>query len=209
MILVSVLYGVVAVLVFRRLTEKSSLRRTLNRILAHMMELGLFLDSPMLVFRAQRDLIGENLHLLRQTILPAAILALLFAALFPFMNAMYGYALLPVGEPAVVTIQMKDAQMSAVQLEPPEGIVVETPAVRVLHDRQISWRVRPLKTTLGDLKFRVDHRIVTPGFFLHDPAIRSINVPYPQASILGLPWLAWFVLISSVSALAFGLCWKR
>jgi hypothetical protein len=143
------------------------------------------------------------------TILPGAILALLFALLYPPMNAMYGYAPLPVGEPSVVTIQMKDSTMPAVRLEAPEGIIVETPAVRVLHDHQISWRIRPLRATTAEIKFRLDNRVVTPSLFLHDPAIRSIMIPYPEASMRGLPWLAWFVLISSVSAITFGLCWKR
>ena len=35
--------------------------RTVNRVLAHVMELGLFLDSPRLVSRAQADLLRENL----------------------------------------------------------------------------------------------------------------------------------------------------
>jgi len=204
MILISIAYGVVAVLIFRRLTDESSIRRTVNRILAHVMELGLFIDSPSLVFRAQRDLIRENVRLLRLTVLPGAILALLFAILYPPMNAIYGHSPLPVGEPSVITLQMKDATMPAVQLEAPEGMIVETPAVRVLHDHEISWCVRPVKNPLGEIKFHLDNRVVTPGFFLHDPSIRAINIPYPA-----VPWLAWFALISSGSALTFGLCWKR
>src|ERR1035438_6637238 len=106
MILVGILYGIATVLIFRRFTDGPSLRRTVNRIFAHVMELGLFVDSPMLVFRAQRDLLRENLRLLRLTILPGAILALLFAVLYPPMNAIYGRAPLPIGEPSVITIQM-------------------------------------------------------------------------------------------------------
>jgi hypothetical protein len=193
MILVSILYGIAAVLIFRRLTDAPSLRRTVNRILAHVMELGLFLDSPSLVFRAQRDLFRENLHLFRLTILPAATLALLFAILYKPVDATYGHAPLPIGEPAVITIEM--TSMAPVQLDAPDGIVVETPAVRVLHDHQISWRIRPLRAIPADLKFRVDNRIFTPS---------SITIPYPE-----VPWLAKFLLISSISALAFGLFWKR
>jgi hypothetical protein len=189
MIVVSILYGVIAVLIFRRLTDQSSLRRTVDRILAHVMELGLFIDSPMLIFRAQRDLLRENFRLLRLTILPGAILALLFAALYPFMNTRYGRAPLPVGEPSVITTQMKDATIP--QLDPPDGIAVETPAVRIPHDHEISWRIRPLRPTTTDLKFR----IVPPS---------SIAIPYPER-----PWLLQFVLISSLSAIAFGLFWKR
>ena len=191
MILMSVVYGIVAVLIFRRLTDAPSIHRTLNRILAHVMELGLFIDSPSLVFGAQRDLLCENFRLLRLTILPAAILGVLFAILYQPMNSLYGRAPLPVGEAAVITVPMGDETIP--HLDAPQGIAVETPAVRVVHDREISWRVRPMRPTTTDLKFRIDNRVAT-----------SIKIPYPEVS-----WLARFALISSVSALGFGLCWKR
>jgi hypothetical protein len=190
MILFSILYGIAAVYIFRRFTDKPSIRRTVNRILAHVMELGLFLDSPSLILRAQRDLLKENLLLLRLTILPAAILALLFAILYQPLNATYGRAPLPVGEPAVVTIPIED---KIPQLDPPAGIALETPAVRVLHDHEISWRVRPLRPTSTNLKFRIDNRIAT-----------SIKIPYPERA-----WLLEFALISSLSAAIFGLSWNR
>jgi len=205
LVLVSAIYGVVACLVFRRFTNRESIRRAVNRVVAHVMELGLFLDSPGLVFRAQRDLLLENFRLLRLVILPGAILALAFALLYPAMDANFGHAPLTVGEPSVVTIQMKDAMMP-VELEAPLGMAVETPGVRSVHDRQISWRVRPLREISGDLRFRIENRVVSSGFFLHDAAIRSIEIRYPRSTILGFSWLLWFFLISSVSA---GLFWKR
>src|ERR1700683_4093251 len=106
---VSALYGVLSILVFRRCSDAALVRRSLNKVWAHLMELSLFLDSPSLVLRAQRDLLRENVRLLRLVILPAAILALLFAFLFPALNAIYGRAPLPVGEPFVVSIQMTSA----------------------------------------------------------------------------------------------------
>jgi hypothetical protein len=192
-------------MLFRRFTERASIHLSANRIVAHMMELGLFLDSPGLVFRAQRDLFVENARMLRLVALPGTILALLFALLYPAMDAICGHVSLPVGEPSIVTIQMNDVMMP-VELQAPLGTAVETPGVRSLHDRQISWRVRPLRETSGNFQFRVENRVVTPGFFLRDPAIRSIEIRYPKSTILGFSWLVWFFLISSVSA---GLFWKR
>jgi hypothetical protein len=197
----SAIYGIAAVLVFRRLTDRAAIRRCLNRILAHVMELGLFLDSPGLVLGAQRDLLRENFRLLRLVIVPGAILALAFAVFYPLMDASFGRAPLAVGQPSVVTIQMKDAAMPAVELEAPAGIAVETPGVRIARDRQISWRVRPLRENSGDLKFHVENRVVTESFLLRDPAIRSIEIRYPKTT-----WLPWFIVISSVAA---GLFWKR
>ncbi len=201
MIYVSVVFGIVGVLIFRRFTERAAIRRSVNRILAHVMELGLFLDSPGLVFRAQRDLLRENLRLLRLVMVPGLILA----ALFIPMYAIYDHGPLPVGETSVVTIQMKGDVMPAVQLEAPEGIVVETPGVRIVRDRQISWRVRPLRQSSGQWKFHVEERVVAASCFVRDPAIRSIEIRYPAATILGWSWLVWFGGMSSVSAVVFGL----
>jgi hypothetical protein len=197
---VSAVYGVIAVLIFRRFTERFRIRRSVNRVVAHVMELGLFLDSPGLIFGAQFDLLRENVRLLRLVIVPATILALLFALLFAPLNAIYGHAPLPAGEPSVVTIRVTDALMPPPVLEAPEGIVVETPGVRIVRDRQISWRVRPLRPGLGDLQFRIDARVVPRS---------SIEIRYPPWTLLGLSWLAWFTIISTASAFTFGLCWKR
>jgi hypothetical protein len=203
LVLISAIYGAVAALVFRRLTDRVSVQRSVNRILAHVMELGLFLDSPALVMRAQRDLLRENLRLLRLVIIPGAILAVLFAVLYPPMDAIYGHAPLTVGEPSVVTVHLK--AMQPVRLEAPEGVAVETPGVRIVRDREISWRVRPLRRSTGDWKFYVANRVVTAGFFLRDPAVQDIEIRYPRAAILGFSWLVWFLGISSVSALF----WRR
>jgi hypothetical protein len=195
LILVSATYGAIAVIVFRRFTNRSLLRRCVNHILAHAMELGLFLDSPALVFRAQRDLLRENIQLLRLVIIPSGILAVLFAILFQPMNATFGYGALPAGEPSVVTVRMDP--MRTAQLEPPDGIVVETPGVRILHDHEISWRIVPQRPISGALKFRIGQRTV------------PTEIRYPKTNILGLSWLVWFAAVSSVSALLFRLCWKR
>jgi hypothetical protein len=206
------IYGVAAVLVFRRFTDRPKILSSVNRILAHLMELGLFLDSPPLVLRAQVDLMRQNIRLLRLVILPGGILSLLFALLYVPLSAVYGNAPLPVGAPSVVTIQMKDRAMPAVQLEEPAGIVVETPGVRVLQDRQISWRVRALRESTGEPRFRLANRVLTPGltgYFLRDPDVRSIEIGYPKADVEGAPWLVWFVAASSVSAMMAALCWKR
>jgi hypothetical protein len=202
--LASAVYGVIAVLVFRRFTERAAIRRSVNRILAHVMELGLFLDSPGLVLGAQRDLLRENVRLLRLVLVPAALLAALCVPMYAF----YGHGPLATGETSVVTIQLKGDVMPEIRLEAPEGIAVETPGVRMLHDHQISWRVRPLRETSGEWRFHVEDRVVAAGFFVRDPVIRSAEIRYPAATVLGLSWLVWFVATSSVSALLFGLFWK-
>ena len=205
---VGVIYGLAAALVFRRFSDQVSIRKTINRMMAHVMEFRLFLDSPALVLRAQRDLLRENLHLLRQILLPSAILAIVFIILFPQLDAMYGHAPLQVGERSVVTVRLS----GEVVLEAPAGIEVETPAVHVIHDRQVSWRVRPLGRTSGELKLRHDGRVLTRQIVAGSGLIYGMRLPfsspaieirYPRTSVLGVNWMIWFFLISTAAAIGY------
>jgi hypothetical protein len=177
--LVSAIYGIAAALVFRRFTNTALLHRTVNRILAHVLEFRLFLDEPRIILRAQRELIGENIRLLRQIALPCLILAIPFALLYGPMERHFGHGPLRVGEPAIVTAPIESG---LTELKAPPGVVVETPGVRVLRTRQIAWRVRPVSATYGAFP-------------------KGVEVGYPRAGILGLPWLVWFLGISTLAAL--------
>jgi hypothetical protein len=201
---VSIVYGLAAVLIFRRFSEEASIRRTTNRMMAHVLEFRLFFDSPALVLRAQRDLLRENLRLLRLILLPCAILALIFIVLFPQLDAMYGHAPLRAGERSVVTAQLGGDAV----LEAPAGIEVETPGVRSLHDKQISWRIRPLGRTSGELKVRypggvLAKQIVTGAGLIYGFSSPQIKIHYPRTKVLGTNWMIWFFLISSTAAIGY------
>jgi hypothetical protein len=201
---VSAIYGLAAALVFVHFTDRASIRRTTNRMIAHVMEFRLFLDSPALVLRAQRDLLRENLHLLRLILLPCAILALIFIVLFPQLDAMYGHTPLKAGERAIVTAHVREDST----LEAPPGIEVETPGAWNVHERQISWRVRALGRVSGELKIgSVTKRIVAGGGLIDGWRIpfRSpeIEIQYPRAAVLGVNWMVWFFVISSATAIGY------
>jgi len=205
---VSLIYGLAAALVFHRFPDQVSVRQTINRMMAHVMEFRLFINSPALVLRAQRDLLRENLRLLRLILLPCAILAFVFIVLFPQLDAMYGHAPLPVGEPSVVTVPLDGDAV----LEAPAGIEVETPGVHVIHDHQVSWRVRPLGRTAGELKVRYDGRVVTRQIVAGSGLVYgwklpfrspAIEIRYPRTAVLDVNWMIWFFLISSTVAIGY------
>jgi hypothetical protein len=173
---VSAIYGVAATIVFRRFTNALYLRGTINRILAHVMEFGLFLDEPRIILRAQRDLIAENIRLLRQIALPCVILAIPFGLLYGSLDRHFGYGPLRIGERAVATAR------GITEWKAPAGIVVETSGVRVLRTGEISWRVRPVATVYGSFP-------------------KGVDVRYPPAVVLHMPWMIWFFGVSALTAM--------
>ncbi len=229
------LSGVISVWAFRRWSDSVELRAAWNRILAHLLEIQLFGSEPTLILKAQRDLMADNVRLLRALSRPMLVLLLPFAALFIALEACFGRAPLRPGQPTVVTVQCKREagnSMPELQLTGTADMRVETPAVRVPREGQISWRVRPVRSSEGELSIRCDGRIVTKSIsansgldwlserrsgwaatLLHpfelplkDPGIDWIEVDYPPAAVFQMHWLVWFLagtlVGSSISLLA-------
>jgi len=182
----SALCGIVTAFVFRRLAS-SGTRRTVNRILAHVMELRLFLDEPRLVWNVQRDLLRENLRLFGQIALPSLIAAPVLGLIMWQANAVYGRAPLRAGEAAVVTAHVKSGDLASVKMEAPADVAIETPGVRIPRLREVSWRIRPLRPFSGRLRVNTD--------------AERIDIPWPRGSVLGISWIVWFLGISAISTL--------
>jgi hypothetical protein len=204
-VLAGLVAGLASALVFRRFTDSARLRRTVNRMLAHVLELRLFLDEPPLVFRAQRDLLLENARLLRLVFLPCLLLAIPYTLLINELNAFLGHAPLAVGVAAVITVHLDREPATDLELIAPPQFAVETAGVHVLASRQVSWRLRPLQPAAGEIAVRGagPERAITviagPG--IHRlTAVRWIEVPYPQATVLGFHWAVWFSLSTLLGA---------
>jgi len=224
---ISVLSGISMLLVFRRASDQAAVRRAKSLVTAHLLEFRLFMDEPRLILKAQRDLIVANARFLRLMLRPVVVLTLPMALLLAAMEGFYGHAPLRICDPAIVTAQMKHDDTS-LSLKAPDGITVETPPVRVAADRQVSWRIRPLRATNAQLELvRADRAIaksISAGSGMHylserrgslanlllrpterplsDSEVDWIEVRYPTATILSLHWLIWFFAISAVTALA-------
>jgi len=179
------LAGVGMLWVFRRISNQEAIRKTKSRLWACLFELRLFTDEPALVWRAQRDLLVTNARYMGLMLLPALVLTLPMILLCGQLECFYGLAPLALGERSIVTVQMKqpfDLQTPPPSLQAPDGIVVETPAVRVVSERQVSWRIRALRGTSGSLRVvlpegTVEKKIETgPGIrYLSDRRVSSIT----------------------------------
>ena len=225
---ISVLIGIAALIVFHHASDQAAIRRSTSLVFAHLLEFWLFMDEPRLILRAQRDLIVANGRLLKHLMRPVLILLVPMALLLAEMDAFYSRAPLPLRQAAIVTLQVKDAAMPAPSLTVPAGITLETPAVRVVNERQISWRIRPTESSSGVLRFVRAGNVLTKtisagssiryisqtrfgsfaNFWLHptewpfsEAAIEWVEVRYPSAVILRMHWLVWFFGISTLSAL--------
>ena len=182
----SLAWGGLSALTFRRFSNPRSLRAAVNRILAHVLELRLFLDEPKLILRAQRDLLRANVKLLQAIAIPTTLLAIPMLLAFAPLDDFYGYGPLTPGQPVIVTAKTTAPD---IQLEAPSGVAVETPPVRALHAREISWRIRPQGPVTGPFTLTANGR----------PVALALEIPHPRSQLAGLPWWLWFTLFSAAA----------
>ncbi len=152
---IAALAGIGMLLIFRRTSDQAALGRTKKLVRAHLLELRLFADEPSLVWRAQKDLLRANWQYLRLMLRPMLWATVPLALLLVQLDEIYGRAPLAIGQAAVLTMQMRTPfppNVPPPRLEAPAGIEVETPAVRVLSENQVSWRLRPLREVSGRLR---------------------------------------------------------
>ena len=150
--LLSALAGVGILLVFRKTSDPMRIRSVKRLLQAHLLEMRLFRDEPRVVWKAQKALLLRNAQYVALMLRPALWVALPLMLLFFHLEAFHGRMPLPVGRDAIVTVGLKkpiDASRPAPVLTAPAGIVVVTPPVRVLANKEISWRIRPDRASVG------------------------------------------------------------
>jgi hypothetical protein len=160
LLLIGALLGLGALWTFGWFSNQQAIRGTKNRLKASLLEMRLFGDEPTLVFRALRDLLAGNVRLLALTLKPLLLLCLPLLLLISFLDPFYGRIQLPVGQPAILTVHLRQRLNPGTpppRLETPAAVAVETPAVRSMTDREISWRIRPEQAVDGTV------RVIFPG----------------------------------------------
>ena len=207
-------FGIASAWIFARFANVTRLRQAWKRMQARLLELRLFAEDPLIILRSQRDLLIENARLLGAIALPLAMIAPLSVALALFLSHYFAQAGLRSGQPAVITVQMKNGfadRMSKLQLSNEHGIKVETDPVRVLAQQQVSWRISPVANAEGVLTVRDGNSstkvtvavgpVSTPApVRTDDHRIAWIQLSYPPAVIYGRSWMVWFFVFSCAGA---------
>jgi len=236
--LISAACGIGMLWVFQKTSNQTAIRAVKRRVQAHLLELRIYRDEPGVMWQAQKALLAANFRYMALMLQPALIMGIPFAILLVHLDAFYGRAPLAVGTDSIVTMGIHGPAEAAPVLEAPAGVAVETPAVRVLDEDQVSWRIRPrtavsgllrIRTESGTVEKRIEAGPAEPRFVpgrkvsslwdalwhpdeprITAPRVQWVDIRYPGAS---LEWLGirmhWLIWFIVVSMLAALLLKKR
>lgn len=223
--LISLLSGVAMLWVVGRTTPQRRIEVARARMASAIYELRLFLDSPRRIFAAQGRLLLWSFAYVAYMLPAFLLLSLPLGILFLQLEARHGQAPLPLNTPIVVKISLDADRAGALAgdllMEPPAGVRVTAPPLRVLDERLVYARVVITEPGTHDLVVRaagtpVSKRLsADPGAIQVAPertrgagllvsygneaplpraaGIASISVPHPAMpdSRLGVPMPWW------------------
>ena len=241
MIFISLLTGLLMLFIFRRTSNQAGIRKAKNKIKAHLLELRLYKDSMNVSWRAYGQILRANLKYISHSIKPMLVMIIPILLILIQLNLWFGSRSLKIGQEAVLKIRLeqgKDPLQKEIVIEPPDGISVETPALRVEDAREIDWRLRALGKGVHTIALRSENQsfskqiaveqnrltkisAVKPGSSLLDQmfnpgerplpknlGIQSVELVYPSPGMNLFGWHIHWLIVFFALSIIFGFCLK-
>ena len=236
---ISLISGVVMVWIFGKVSEQVTIKQLRERIRGNLIGVRLFQSDIGVVLQLQRRIFGDTFTYMRYALVPMVVLLVLVVLIMTQLNLRFAARPLEPGESAVIKAYVRDVGLldAEVSLEVPDGMTVETAAVRIPSAREVAWRVRvetrgghrvkvrvggqELETRLmaGNQWGAVPQRRTGRGMwdtFLYpgeppipnDHPVEAVEIVYPALELGVFGWSINWLVAFFVLSLAFGFAFK-
>ncbi|MFQ6082152.1 MAG: hypothetical protein ACE5WD_02195 [Candidatus Aminicenantia bacterium] len=242
MIFISFLTGLLMLFIFRYTSNQEGIRKVKNRIKAHLLEIRLFKDDLGLMFKAQKNILQNNLIYMKYSLKPMLVMIIPLILILIQLNLWFSQKPLEPNQSAIVILNLQPNVSpieTSVKIRTPEGVSVETPALRIMNKPQINWRIRAEKYGQFNIEFETSETklnkklIVSPRKFIklsskkvsknfideivypgepplpRNPVVRSIEIKYPPARLNFLGLKIHWLIAFFVLSILFGFSLKR
>ena len=140
---VSVVSGVVFLALYGRFSNQSGLKRTKRRIASCVLEAVIYRHDLGVSLRAQGRMFGQAFVYVWHALPPLAILMLPCLLILAQLNLRYNARGLRTGEPAIVRVQVDQADaLAKLELQADGAVKLDSPPLRIPRLKQAQWRVK-------------------------------------------------------------------
>jgi hypothetical protein len=147
----SVAGGIVALIVYKYVSNQAGIQRAKNAIKVHLLEIRLFKEDIAVVLGATARILWKNSLYLGHNILPMLVMIVPMMTILFQLEAHYAFDPLPVGSVNLLILKLDGRQpevpdtatglAETVRLELPDGLSLDAPPVRTA-EGEIAWRLR-------------------------------------------------------------------
>ncbi|HJP39357.1 MAG TPA: hypothetical protein QF499_09550 [Gammaproteobacteria bacterium] len=151
---------VLALLVFRYASNQDGIRLAKERIKAYLLELWLYKDDLGVMLRAQGQVMLYSLRYIGLALVPMVVMIVPLGPVIVQLESQFAFRSIQPGESAIFSVRMvadKPVSHLDATLLLPNGVVEETPVLRIDANGQLLWRLRvdvpgehAVKVIIGD-----------------------------------------------------------
>jgi hypothetical protein len=141
----SLVTGVALMFLFKAVSDQKRIKEVREKFKAYILEMRIYQDNIILIHKALFKALATNLTYLRVSLVPILVLVAFVFVIFVQLDERYGRQYLEPTDRALLTVSLKDGldpMTVPVDLEPGEGLVVDSPPVRSTAFGQIYWRIK-------------------------------------------------------------------
>ncbi len=145
LVFISLLTSLFMLFVYRHTSNQAGIKRTKDRIKAHLLELRLYNDNMSVSLQAQGRILVQNLRYLVYNLKPLLVMIVPIVLILSQLNLRYGSAPLRPGEEAVIKAKLGpgfDPVETELSLEAAGAVTVDTPPVRIPDEGEVVWRLK-------------------------------------------------------------------
>jgi hypothetical protein len=140
----SLLTGLGMAYVFKLTSSQKAIKRTKDRLKARILEMRLYQDDPVLIFKGLSGALKGNLSYLGTIFVPFLIIIIPVAIVFMQLDQRYSRAPLTPGSTVLLSVQLEqgfDPFETDVEFTPTEGVSTQGKPVRDAATREIIWEL--------------------------------------------------------------------
>lgn len=152
-IIISAISALIFLIIFKKTSNQEMIRHYKNKIFAHILEIGLYKDQPILTIKIVLSILGYNLIYLRYTLVPLIVIFLPLLVISVQLNNRYGYFPLEIGNRFIIRADLDKTlvpdignSLKKIRCDTSKGILVETPPMRIVSEASIFWRAKVISS---------------------------------------------------------------
>ena len=161
-LIISAFSAFLFLIIFKKTSNQDMIRHYKNKIIAYILEIRLYKDRPVLTLTNVGKILGYNMVYLRYTLVPLVVIIVPVLIISIQLFNRFGYMPIQKDKSFIVCAELDknvvrdiSKTIEKVQCDTSDGILVETPPMRIISDGSIYWRARVIRSEGNDQFVRV------------------------------------------------------
>lgn len=164
--------------IFKLTSNQEGIKKTKNKIKAHLLELRLYKDDFRTSFKAQGRILVSNLKYMKYSLKPLLIMIIPIVLIIIHSNFWFAYDSLETEEQALLKIKLSEERVPQefdIQINQPDSIIIETPPLRIDEKNEIDLRFSATKKGRYELKIQAGGNSITKSVSVDQKILSQIS----------------------------------